>query len=56
MNRIYIKHISKCSDCPAHTFRKKVARPVIICDEYHLEIVQKDAETFPMFCDLKKVQ
>ncbi len=56
MKRIYTKHITKCSECPAHQMvRKKITVPILRCAEYHLEIDQKDVDTFPMFCDLKKV-
>jgi hypothetical protein len=56
MKRIYTKHVTKCSECPAHrVVRRKVCVPSLRCDEYHLEISEKDADIFPMFCDLKKV-
>jgi hypothetical protein len=57
MKRLYTKHVTKCSECPAHQIvRKKVTVPSLRCDEYHLEIAEKDADTFPMFCELRKVQ
>jgi hypothetical protein len=56
MKRVYIKHIEKCSDCPAHKLvKRRVSCPVITCDEYHMLIQEKDYGGFPAFCDLKKI-
>ena len=62
MKRIYTKYVKKCSVCPEHQIiRNTMCTPSIgvssflRCAEYHLEIARRDAGTFPMFCDLKKV-
>jgi len=56
MKRLFVKHVEKCSECPAHKLTRSTYRAFSRCLEYHLEIAEKDAETFPLFCELKKVQ
>jgi hypothetical protein len=55
MKRVFIKHVEKCSECPAHKLARNNCKAFRKCLEYHLMIDDKDADTFPMFCDLKKV-
>lgn len=55
MKRVFIKHVEKCSECPAHKLTKNNWRAYSKCLEYHLVIDDKDLETFPKFCELKMV-
>lgn len=55
MKRIYIKHIEKCSECPAHKLTRNVYKAYSMCLEYHMIIKDEDFGRFPPFCELKVI-
>jgi acetyl-CoA carboxylase beta subunit len=53
MERVFIRHITKCSECPSHKFTRNVARAFSRCLECHREIPDEDFDKFPKFCNLE---
>lgn len=57
-NRLYVKEISRCNDCPALKFFIGVRENVNVCNSPFLEEQKliKDADTIPEWCPLEKVK
>ena len=58
INRLYIKEISRCYDCPALKFFISVKENVDVCGSPFLEEQRliKDVKTIPEWCPLEKVK
>lgn len=58
INRLYVREISKCNDCPALKFFIAVKENVDVCGSPFLEEQRliKDANTIPEWCPLEKVK